>query len=353
MGSKKIGLTLAGGGAKGAYQIGVYKALLEAKIKIDGVTGTSIGSFNGAMIAADEFEKLEYFWTHENITKLMGVLDTVENLNKASLKDNIIASSSPFVTMVKNKGLSIDMLRDRLKEIVSEEKIRKSDIDFGLVTYKIKDKKGLYLFKEDIPKGKIVDYIVASCYLPVFQKKKLDDDSYYLDGCFCDNLPYNMLNEKGYDKIYVVELGSMGMYPKNKTNAEIIRIKPSRNLGGSLNTNKYKIKENIKLGYYDGIKVFKKLDGKNFIFKKRNDWFYEFLTRKVSKRTLMRAEVFFLTRNKKEIVLKSLEYILKKERKTYLNIYKPYKEIKRIKKERFNEDLIAYQFISELKLFWR
>lgn len=351
MGKKKIGLTLAGGGAKGAYQVGVYKAMQDSGIKIDGVTGTSIGSFNAAMIASDEFEKLEYFWMHDDIGKLMGFMENM-NIEKKDYKDHIKEFSIPFVTIAMNKGISIDGLKNRIKEIVNEDKIRKSDMDFGLATYKLKTKTPLRLFKEDIPDGKIVDYIIASCYLPIFKYEKLDDDSFYLDGGFFDNTPFNMLGDKGYDKIYLVELGSIGINKKNKSKAEIIRIKPSRNLGGVLNTNKYKIRENIKLGYYDGIKVFKNLDGKNYIFKKNNEWFYKFITKKVNKRVLIRAEVFFLTRNKKELVLKSLEYILKKEKKTYLNIYKPFIEIRRIKKIKDKKnDSIAYEFIKELKVF--
>lgn len=350
MEKKKVGLTLAGGGAKGAYQIGIYKAMLEARIKIDGITGTSIGSFNAAMIAAGDFDKLEYFWLNDDIGKLMGFLESME-LDKKNYKDHIKEFSIPLVSMAMNKGLSLDGFKKRLREIIKEDKIRNSNIDYGLVTYKIKDKKPLYLFKEDIPQNKIVDYVIASCYLPIFQYEKLDDDSFYLDGGFCDNTPFNMLGQKGYKKIYVVELGSIGRTLKNRTNAEIIKIKPSKNLGGILNTNKYKIRENIKLGYYDGIKLFKNLDGEKYIYKKHSNWFYKLLTRKVSKRTLRRAEVYFFTSNKKELVIKSLEYIFKKEKKTYLNIYIPYKEIKKIKKNDNYKETIAYQFINELKLF--
>ncbi len=45
-----IGLVLEGGGAKGAYHIGAYRALTEVGIEISGVVGTSIGAINGAII---------------------------------------------------------------------------------------------------------------------------------------------------------------------------------------------------------------------------------------------------------------------------------------------------------------
>ena len=48
---ESYGLVLAGGGAKGIYQIGAWKALRELDIPIQAVTGASIGSINGALLA--------------------------------------------------------------------------------------------------------------------------------------------------------------------------------------------------------------------------------------------------------------------------------------------------------------
>lgn len=58
---------LQGGGALGAYQVGVYKALAEANCMPDWVCGVSIGAINGAIIAGNapdkRVEKLEEFWS--------------------------------------------------------------------------------------------------------------------------------------------------------------------------------------------------------------------------------------------------------------------------------------------------
>ena len=48
--TKEYGLVLDGGGARGAYQIGAWKALKEAGVKISAVAGTSVGALNGALI---------------------------------------------------------------------------------------------------------------------------------------------------------------------------------------------------------------------------------------------------------------------------------------------------------------
>ena len=53
---KKTALVLSGGGARGAYETGVWQALTELGIKIDIITGTSVGAINAAMVAQDELE---------------------------------------------------------------------------------------------------------------------------------------------------------------------------------------------------------------------------------------------------------------------------------------------------------
>ena len=59
---QKIGIALEGGGLKGSYQIGAYYAFLACHIKINGIVGTSIGSFNACLIAAHQEEKLLELW---------------------------------------------------------------------------------------------------------------------------------------------------------------------------------------------------------------------------------------------------------------------------------------------------
>jgi NTE family protein len=62
---RPIGFVLGGGGALGSVQVGMLKALTERGVRPDLVTGTSIGAFNGAVIAADPdraVERLEAFW---------------------------------------------------------------------------------------------------------------------------------------------------------------------------------------------------------------------------------------------------------------------------------------------------
>src|SRR5258705_11593882 len=62
----QVVLVLQGGGALGAYQVGVYEAMQEAGVEPDWVIGTSIGAINAALIAGNppeqRFERLAEFW---------------------------------------------------------------------------------------------------------------------------------------------------------------------------------------------------------------------------------------------------------------------------------------------------
>ena len=55
--TKEYGLVLDGGGARGAYQIGAWKALAEAGVRIRGIAGTSVGALNGALICMGDVKK--------------------------------------------------------------------------------------------------------------------------------------------------------------------------------------------------------------------------------------------------------------------------------------------------------
>ena len=55
-------LVLSGGGAKGAWQLGVLKALNECGVQFDTIIGTSVGALNGAGYSVIGIEKLEALW---------------------------------------------------------------------------------------------------------------------------------------------------------------------------------------------------------------------------------------------------------------------------------------------------
>lgn len=172
------GLVLEGGGTKGAYQIGAFKALRELGIEFKGVAGTSIGALNGAYIVQGNIDVLEEIWTNYDYTHFMNIDE--ETYNRIKHVDftpkNINMVLSLMNKARKNQGIDISPFRSLLEKTISEDLIRKSNKDFGLVTV-MWDGKIIPnpMFLDDIPNGKLLDYLIASASLPIFKLDKLDD----------------------------------------------------------------------------------------------------------------------------------------------------------------------------------
>lgn len=224
-----IGVALEGGGARGSYQIGALKALKKCGIRPSCYVGTSIGAVNAALAVDGDFNKMENIWLSMKCEDLFNVdVNLLKALKDKKINKEIFKTGVQTVFgIIKNAGIDTTKLKSTFKSYLDEDKIRKSNVDFGLVTYSLSDKKAVELFKDDIPKGKMYEYLIASCYLPVFKMEKIIDDKYYLDGGFHDNCPINMLLRKGYDEIYAIRTHSIGMHQKLiKNNAKIIYIAP-------------------------------------------------------------------------------------------------------------------------------
>lgn len=265
------GLVLEGGGTKGAYQLGAYKALKELGMEFDGIVGTSIGALNAAFIIQGDYDIMEDIWLNQDYKSFMIIEeDLYEKYKNTEFKVKDIVAIVDLMNRVrKNEGIDITPLKNLLKEYIDEDKIRKSSKDFGLVTVYL-DKKIIpqHLMKEDIPEGQLVDYLIASASLPIFQLDKLDD-KLYLDGFLSDNTPVGLLANKKYDDIIVLRLSNDVTGDKNLkkyVDINLTVIKPSMDLGGSLNKDKDHMEKLFKLGYMDVMKTYKRYDGVKYFF---------------------------------------------------------------------------------------
>lgn len=272
---KKYALVLEGGGARGAYQIGAYKALKEEGYEFKAVIGTSIGAINAALIAQGDEEKLEELWRNLSFDDLINVDNNkVQDLivNKNITKDNLSEITKVTTDALKSLGINTDKERELLERYVDEEKIRKSRIRFGLVTFNLSDFKAEKLFIEDIPKGKLVDYLMASSNLPIFKRAKIEDKN-YLDGGAVDNCSVEMLYDAGYKNIVAVRLflrNRIRKYYSLKKNEDLNleMIVPSENLPYILNFETSSLNNIIDYGYVDTIKQIEKLNGTYYAIEK-------------------------------------------------------------------------------------
>lgn len=265
------GLVLEGGGTKGAYQVGAYKALRDLGIDFQGVSGTSIGALNGAYIIQNDIDIIEEIWYSCDYTKFMNIDE--EFYQKYKNIDFTPKCINPVLELInkalKNEGIDITPLKKLITSTIREDIIRSSNKDFGLTTVWF-DKKinPLPLYIEDIPEGRLSDYLIASASLPIFQFEKMDD-KLYLDGMFLENIPVSLLQNKGYKDIVVIRLmndfiGNRSLNKYQDCNIKIIT--PSEHLGGSLNLDRDNIEKNVDLGYLDTMKVYNRYDGNRYYF---------------------------------------------------------------------------------------
>lgn len=261
-----IGLVLQGGGAKGSYHIGVWKALRELGIEIGGVTGTSVGALNGAFIAQDKFDRAYEIW--HNIDPQMIVKDDPEIYHQLVTGKYDIKNRQMYFDYMRNiirqDGLNIEPLIEMINKEVDEDLIRQSSIDFGLVTVSLSDFKAEEVFVEDIEEGLLKDYMLGSAYLPAFKSQRLHGKK-YLDGGFFDSMPINLISSRGYTEIVAVELGAMGMVRSVKNKKLNIRyISPSGETGSMLEFDKTRSRANLKMGYLDAMKSYGRYEGRSY-----------------------------------------------------------------------------------------
>ena len=102
--SKTYAIALEGGGAKGAYEVGVWRALDEADVRFDAVAGTSVGALNGAMMVMGELEQALRLWENIRFSQVFDADD--EQLKK--LYDHKL-SEVDFRTLFKDAMEAIRM----------------------------------------------------------------------------------------------------------------------------------------------------------------------------------------------------------------------------------------------------
>lgn len=247
MGNRRTALVLGGGGSRGAYEIGVWQALNELGIRIDMTIGTSVGAINGAIIVQDAFDLAVSLWTEIDTYKVFD-LDIKE--------------------VIANSGIGINKLKTLLQQNIDEDAIRKSAMDYGLVTVELPSMAPKFLMKEQIPKGMLIDYILASSSLFPAMKSYEIDSIKYVDGGFTDNLPVGMAIDHGATHVIAVDLEVVGVIRKKRfSEADLLRvIKCPWDLGNMLIFDKNNTKKILRLGYLDTLKAFHIYEGNHFCF---------------------------------------------------------------------------------------
>ncbi len=272
---REYGLVLAGGGAKGVYQLGAWKAMRELGIKFSAVAGVSIGSINGALIASDCFKEAEELWQSASVDKGIKISNELKDPeNLFSLKNATVLIKE----ILQNKGIDASPTKELLLQFIDEEKVRRSDVKFGMVTFSLSEFAPLEIFVDKIPEGELIDYLLASSKVPGVSKIGPEGER-YLDGGVYDNAPIGFLRKNGYNRLIIVDISSIkGFAHKNDmTNCEFIYIRPYDidDLGAAFDFSDEMYEKRLKMGYLDTRKAFGYLSGRQYYFE--NSVFREML----------------------------------------------------------------------------
>ena len=253
---EKTALILSGGASRGAYEMGVWQALRELGVRIDMACGTSIGSMNAYLAALGTYEKARDVWLN---------MKTEEVFN--------------FDRVLQDGGGSFTGIKDILAKDFPEEAVRASATDFGLCTVRLNEDGSmdpetwtpLYLWKKDIPEGRMLDYVLASCSCYPVVKPYEIDGSKYLDGGFYDYIPVRMALDAGAERIIAVNLEAVGRIQGEdieKAGARLTMIEPSAELGNIVSFDPANTRRIMRLGYLDTMKIYGAFDGQSFTFMK-------------------------------------------------------------------------------------
>lgn len=275
---QKLGLVLEGGGIKGAYQVGVMKALDEIGVFYDGVVGTSIGAINGALYLDGGLNKMLEVW--ENIKT-----NTIYELTDEEIDALHGLRVTPAILKVlhEKRLKAIELLEASYKKsqlffqnIVNEDAIRNSGKDYGLVAFDISDMKPCETMMSGIEEGKLIDFIIASGTFPIFPPKVIDGKK-YIDGGVYDNMPINLLARAGYEKMLVIRTNVASKQPRRKIekdNLNLFYVSPKEDLGPAMAFSENRAHKFMQDGYSDAKAL---LEGplKEFLFGNDNSMIAE------------------------------------------------------------------------------
>ncbi|HIX94121.1 MAG TPA: patatin-like phospholipase family protein [Candidatus Gemmiger excrementipullorum] len=244
-------LVLAGGGAKGSYQVGVWRALQELEWTPAIITGASVGTLNGCMFASGKADEVEQLWrTMEN----HDVLDVPATRDADELR-------AFFLDVIRSGGLDVQPLAEQIDALIDEEAVRRSPIRFGLVMTEMATMRSVQCQIEDIPSGQLKEYLLASsaCF-PALRPREIDGVK-YIDGGWRDNMPLRLAAAMGATELLGVDIDGIGIIPPNNTGLPTRIVRSHWNLGPTLDFDPARAARNIALGYLDTMRLFGRFGG--------------------------------------------------------------------------------------------
>jgi len=265
-----VAVVFSGGGGRGAYEIGVYGAMLDLGLEIDAIYGSSVGAINAAGLISEGFEAARDVWCSIDYQELMNASPHLYELIQGNLLGlDAMELASAMRTLTSENGIDIEPMRTKMKEMIVEEKVRASNIELGIVLYSLSGLRPYAMYKDLIPEGKLVDFVLASANFPAFAREEINGEV-FIDGGVYSNLPLFMAKERGHEEVVAVDL--IGIYFGEALafiniftdGMKVTLIEPSEQFGTVMTFDPEVSKKYLICGYLDTMKKFGVLRGDSY-----------------------------------------------------------------------------------------
>jgi len=262
-----IGLILAGGGGKAAYQIGVWKALQELGIDkiIPAVSGTSAGALNAVLFAHGDYALAEKIWQEITPSRFL----SIDEKSFLSFIGHyfVYGASIPSIlpSMLKNGAFSREGLIRIIDENTELTQLQSSNKKAYVNAYNLTDAKSEYFYLNDKTQEEIKTMLLASSALPIAYGAVTMDNAIYIDGglpIVGDGMPIKPLYAEGIRHFILVDLkkGDVNTHQEKFPDCHFIYICPSQYQGGlmdgTLDFSKTSSMARMQLGYEDAMTLF-------------------------------------------------------------------------------------------------
>lgn len=242
-------LVLSGGGAKGVYHIGAWRAIRELGIPVKAFVGNSIGAIMAGFLAAGKHEELTEIGRSITVETLLALPERRTNLKQL------------WQYFVEHGGLDTGPMRRLLEEHVNEADLRHRDVDLGIVTINLTDLRPREVFLDEMEPGTLIDYLMASAAFPGFASPEIGGKR-YLDGGLWDNLPYDLARSRGWKRIILLDVAGLGWNRRPiKEGSLTVHVKASIDMGGPFDFDRRFLERFETLGYLDTLRAFGRLEG--------------------------------------------------------------------------------------------
>lgn len=246
---ERYGLVLAGGGGKGAYQIGAFRALQERGFidKICGISGCSVGSLNLTLFAMKDLTSAIDVWSHISKRQFMSI-----DYELIDFKEGIF-SREGLIQIIDDYVNFDDITESIIPLYVNATRF-----------YPDEHKEAVYFKLNDKNKEEIITLLLASSALPIAYENIIYNNMVLKDGGITDNTPIKPLYDEGIRDFIVIDLDENAKeYKLEFIDANFIHIKPSFGIGklidGTLDFSISGAKYRMEVGYMDTVRILDKI----------------------------------------------------------------------------------------------